>query len=442
MADHRAIAAVSRSLRLLLRDRMRGGAAVTLAPPDVTVQGIAGARVNLYLFQVIEAAELRNQEPPGRGWPKTPGQPPLALRLRYVLTAQAATEDQEESDINAQTILGDAMLVLHQFAGRLAEAAFTDATVGPLGEPILDEALRRDYEALRVTLAPADLEDLSRFWSAMSGQSFRRSAVYEVSLIQMEPDEPRRQPRQVETRRVIASPRRRPIIERLFVTPAPGAPEGEGRARIGDQITIVARNALAERLYVRIGGLEPIRVAPSGAGRITAIIPDDAYPADLDHAAPRPIPPEARLMAGPLPVRLLAEHEVEGAEGGLGRAAAMTETRRFASEAALLMLVPTVAGIAPLSGAEGTVLRVTGARLWRPDAARVEILIGDAAFAVRPPGPGDPWAAPTPAAIEAPLTGAGATLPPPPAGGTAWPVAVSVDGAISRDAGFTFTLTP
>jgi hypothetical protein len=442
MADHRAIAAVSRTLRALLQDRMQGDAAVTLAPPDVRVQGVAGARVNLYLFQVLEAPELRNQEPPGHGWPKTPGSPPLGLRLRYILTTQASSDDLEDSDLNAQTALGDAMLTLHQFAGRLGEVAFTDPAVGPIGEPILDDGLRRDYENLRLTLVPTDLEDLSRFWSAMSESAFRRSAVYEVSLIQMEPDEPRRQPRPVETRRVLAALQRRPIIERAFVTPAPGQPEGEGRARIGDEITLIARNTLAERLYVRLGALDPIRVAAAGDGRIRLTIPDDAYPADLDNPAPRPIPPEARLRAGPLPARLLADYAVEGVEGGLDAGLAVTETRRFASESALLMLVPTVTGVTPASGGTATILRVTGARLWRPDSARVEILLGDAAISVRAPGPGDPWAAPSETQIEAPLTHVRAVLPPPAPGGTAWPVAVSVDGATSRDAGFAFTLTP
>ena len=442
MADHRAIAAVSRSLRSLLRDRLEGDAAVTLAPPDVTVQGIAGARVDLYLHQVLEAAELRNQEPPGRGWPKLPGTPPLSLRLRYLMTAHAASEDREASDVNALTALGDAMLVLHAFAGRLNEAAFTDPAAGPVGEQILDEVLRRDCEHLRITLAPADLEDLSRFWSALSEQSFRRSAVCEVSLVQLEPQAPRRQPRPVLTRRVIAALQRRPIVERVFVTPGSGEPEGEGRARIGDPITIAGRNTGAERLYVRLGGLEPIRVSPSGSGRISVTIPDDQYPADLDHPAPRPIPEGDRLRAGPLPVRLLADYAVEGVEGGLDRGAAVSETRRYASAAALLMLVPTVSGTAPAAGGAGTVLRVTGERLWHAGAGRVEVMLGDAAVAVRAPQAGDPWAAPTPTQVEVPVAGLAALLPPPEAGGTAWPVFVSVDGATSRDLGVAFTLTP
>ena len=64
MASHTAIAAVSRTLRTLLLDRMATGAEITLAPPDVEVANVNGARVNLYLMQVLENAALKNQEIP------------------------------------------------------------------------------------------------------------------------------------------------------------------------------------------------------------------------------------------------------------------------------------------------------------------------------------------------------------------------------------------
>ena len=69
MASHTAIAAVSRTLRTLLLDRMVVSTAVTLAPPDVDLTNVSGARVNLYLMQVIENAGLKNQEIPGHGSP-------------------------------------------------------------------------------------------------------------------------------------------------------------------------------------------------------------------------------------------------------------------------------------------------------------------------------------------------------------------------------------
>jgi hypothetical protein len=69
----------------------------------------------------------------------------------------------------------------------------------------------------------------------------------------------------------------------------------------------------------------------------------------------------------------------------------------------------------------------------------VEVIVGDVAIPVRAPGPGDTWAAPTPTAVEAPISAAGDLLE---ISVVPYPVAVQVDGARSRDPGVTFTLGP
>jgi len=161
VASHDAIAAVSRTLRTLLLDRMVTPAAVTLAPPDVTVTGVTGRRVNLYLFQVLENAELKNQELPGTGHPAAYGRPPLSLNLRYLLTTHSALETQPDADLNAQTTLGDAMRVLHHFGNRVDALAIANPAAGTVGDPVDDPVLRDEYERVRLTLHPATLEDLT-----------------------------------------------------------------------------------------------------------------------------------------------------------------------------------------------------------------------------------------------------------------------------------------
>jgi hypothetical protein len=442
MADHSAIAAVSRTLRTLLLDRMITGAAVTLAPPDVAVSGIDGARVNLYLFEVLEHGGLKNQEIPGRGHPAAYGRPPLSLNLRFLLTTHSETENQPDADLNAQVILGDAMRVLHHYGNRVDSLTITNPAAGVPGDPVLDAALRDEFERTKVVLHPAGLDDLTKVWSALSEENFRRSVVYEVTVIQIETLEPRPAPRPVETRRILALLRRRPLIRRAYVSPGPGEPIGELRARVGDEVTMIAEHTLAARLYARLGRLEPIRVAPPGDGRIRLAIPDDQYPVDLDHPVVRPIPPGDRLQPGALEVQIIAEHPVDGVEGGLGAGVNVSESRRYASNTALLQLVPRVTAAAPASGSAATVLQVTGSRLWHPRARTSEVIIGDAAVLVRSPGPGDAWAAPTPTVVEVPVSEAATLLPAPSPGGDAYPVAVQVDGARSRDSGMDFTLEP
>jgi hypothetical protein len=432
VADQSAIAAVSRTLRTLLLDRMVTTPTVTIAPPDVTVSGVVGARVNLYLLHVVENAGLKNQESPFTGTPYR--QPPLSLNLRYLLTTYSATEDQLDSDLNAQSLLGDAMRVLHDFGNRIDALAITNAVAGTIGDPILDPALAGEFERLRLSLQPASIDDLVRIWSALPEVNFRRSVIYEMTVVQIVTPQPRVLPLPVQRRRIIASLRRRPVIDAVYVSVSATQPRGELRARIGEEITIEAADTGADKLYVRLGELDPIRVA-AATGEIRVVLPDAMYPADLDNPLPRPIPAAQQLQPGPLPVQLLAQSAEEGVEGGLDRGRAVTSVRRHASNLALLQLVPRVTGITPPAGNAAAVLTVTGTRLWHSAAHAVEVAIGDVAVAVRAPKPGDPWAAPTPTSVQVPVADATGILAIQTAADPPYPVAVEVDGARSRDAG-------
>jgi hypothetical protein len=439
MATHAAVAAVSRTLRTVLLDRMVvTPVTVTIAPPDVTVAGMDGPRVNLYLFQVIENAELKNQEIPGRGYPAAYGKPPLSLNLRYLLTTHSALETQSDADLNAQTILGDAMRVLHDFGNRVDDLTITNPAAGPVGDPILDPVLTDEFERVKLVLHPTTIDDITKLWSALSETNFRRSVIYEATVVQIETTEPVTRPRPVETRRVFVTPLRRPVIRAAYVTPPPTSPPGEIRARIGDEITIEAEFTLADKLYVRLGTLDPIRVSPPGDGYIRIVIPDDTYPIDLDHpATTRSIPATQQLRTGTLEVQVIAEHRAEGVAGGLDHGAPVSAARRYGSNLALLQLVPRITKVTPPTppgGTASTVLHVEGTRLWHPRARVAEVIIADAAVRIRPPRAGDPWIAPTPIIVEVPVADAAQQLPVQAATDPPYPVAVEVDGARSRDA--------
>lgn len=437
MADFTAIAAVSRSLRTLLQDRMQSGAAVTIAPPDQTVSGFDGARVNLYLIQVLENAALKNDQGALRGHPGSYGRPPLSLNLRYMLTSHSDAENQPDSDLTAQEILGDAMQVLHEFGNRID--TLTQITLAPpaLNEPILDPVLTEEFERIKVTLHPVTIEDVTKIWSALSAENFRRSVVYEVTVVQIFPSEAPRVAPPVEERRVFASLARRPTIERVFVTPAPGAPEREMRVSVGEEITIVARDIAADRLFVRFGALPPMRIPADRGGRFRVIVPDAVLAADFDPAVNLPIAMADLLQPGTLPIRLVSEVATEGVAGGQGPGTRVEEPRVFQSNVALMQLVPRVATVTPANGPAGTILRVTGERLWHAGATEAQIVIGDGAVAIRAPEVAGAWAAPTPTAVEVPVAEAGLVPRPQP-----YPVAAIVDGARSRTSGLTFRLDP
>lgn len=452
MSDHLAIAGVSRTLRTLLRDRMRNAVPVTLAPPDVTIAAATDRRVNLYLFKVSENAHLKNQEIPGHGHPALYGRPPLSLNLHYLLTTHVGTEAAEDADLQCQAMLGDAMRVLHDHAVIPDSLAITRPAVGTPGDPILDESLLDEFERIKIVLEPGNLDEVSKIWTALPAANFRRSAVYEISVVQIESRLARRIPQPVQTRRIFASSVKRPEVLQVFRTPvAPADPVGDTRVRLGEEITIEGRNFLGERVWVRLGDLEPIRVAPITQGVVRIRIPDDEYPIDADHPIARPIPLAERLQPGPLTVQVITERALESVEGGLDRGVTASHLREYRSNLGVLMLLPEITATAPASGDANALLTVQGVRLY-DERYTTFVLVGDAAIEVRaprppdpaatPPFPGDPWAMPTPTSVEVPLASLALVLPPPPPGGAAHAVRVQMNGAQNREDTFSFTLMP
>ena len=438
MSGYRAIAGVSATLRNLLRDRLEdpGAATVTIAPPEVAVTGVPGHRLNLYLYQVKENGFLANQEIPGQGHPADYGFPPLSLDLHYLITAFAQPETGSDADLQAQLILGDAMRVLHDFRVITEGLTITRPAVGPVGTPVLDPSLLGEFEKIKLSLWPSSIEDLSRIWSALPQGNFRRSVAYEATVVQIESRRLRRQSLAVERRRVHVAPLDRPEISSVYRTPpTPGDLERDERARVLDELTIEGRGFRSARTRVRLGGLEPIGVEPSSDAEIRIQVPDATYPVDEDHPATRPIPPADRLQPGLRAVQVLTRLPSEVVEGGLDRGTVLPAEGAQASDRMAFTVVPTVASVGPGSGTTADLLTLTGRRLF-DQGLRSLVLIRDVGIQVRPPGPGDPWAAPTPTQVQVPLSAlADAGLPP----GT-YPVHIVVNGAQSMEEP-TFQLT-
>jgi hypothetical protein len=405
MSNFEAIAGVSRTLRTLLLDRMETRAPkVTIAPPDVQISGVSGKRVNLFLYDVSENGSLKNQEIPGQGHPAAYGHPPLSLDLHYLLTAYGSSETAQDADLEAQQILGDAMRVFHDFT-ILTEELSQEKAPGPPPPkpPILDYSLLGTFERIKITLQPLSLEDLSKIWTAMPQTNFRRSVAYQVSVVQIESERLRCVPRPVKRRRIHVSVVKRPEITDVYRTPSANEPQGDKRLAVGQELTIEGHNFWASRTWVRLGGLDPIGVQPVSDTEIRIHVPDDQYPADPDHPAVRPIKEEDRLQPGAQLVEVLIQREADVIEGGLDRGTTSTVQSRQGSNHAFFMLVPSVTNINPTSGGDaGTMLTVTGSRLYREDL-KSYVVAGDVPVEVRKPGAGDPWSVPSDTSVQVAL---------------------------------------
>jgi len=403
MSDFRAIAGVSSTLGRLLRDRMEDPVPVTIAPPDVAVVGVSGKRLNLYLYQVTENGHLKNQEIPGHGHPGAYGHPPLSLDLHYLLTAHGKSETAPDSDLEAQQVLGDAMRVLNDLPIVTDALEITKPGVGTVGDPILDPSLQNQFEKAKITLEPVTLEDFSKIWTALPQTSFRRSVAYRVSVVQIESERLRRLPGPVKTRRIHVSVVKRPEITDVYRTPGVNEPKGDKRLAVGQELTIEGRNFWASRTWVRLGGLDPIGVQAVSNTEIRVHVPDDQYPVDPDHPAARPIQEKDQLQPGAQLVEVLIQREADVIEGGLDRGTPSTGQSRQGSNHAFFMVVPSVTNINPTTGGDaGTLLTVTGSRLYREDLESY-VVVGDVPVEVRKPGPGDPWSVPTDMSVQVPL---------------------------------------
>jgi hypothetical protein len=162
-----------------LRDKLNtlSGRVVTTdsldALPSSTSQN---QKLNLHLYQIQPNANWRNMDIPWKSKPGESYHAPLALDLRYLLTATAT--DQTE----AQRDLGAGMRALHD-------------------NPVLDPggAAIAPFERARITMQPLSLDDMEKLWAGVA-KPRRLSVAYEVSVVLIESEQPVRSSLPVLTR--------------------------------------------------------------------------------------------------------------------------------------------------------------------------------------------------------------------------------------------------
>jgi Pvc16 N-terminal domain len=181
-----AIKDVTRALQTLLMGQLKSvspTAQVSLLPPGDALP--SGLGVNLFLYRIVESPFTKNRNWPGDRTTPPSAQPPLGLQLSYLLTPFAPTPDPSAAaGDDAHTMLGSAMLVLHENAilNSVHIPGFDADTVLPL-------YLLNSYEQIKITLAATSLEDLSKIWATIN-QPYRLSVAYEVSLLELRPTLP------------------------------------------------------------------------------------------------------------------------------------------------------------------------------------------------------------------------------------------------------------
>lgn len=136
-----------------------------------------GVRLTLFLYSVAPAPEIRNEiEIPGNTIDDEPVS--LPLNLHYLLTAFSPPQDPTQRSLDSHQLLGQAMRV------------FFDN--GILSGSLLRGALPRDEEhALRLSLQPISVEDLTRVWSVFPETALQPSVSYLVTPVRLLSDRTR-----------------------------------------------------------------------------------------------------------------------------------------------------------------------------------------------------------------------------------------------------------
>ncbi|MEX2631493.1 MAG: Pvc16 family protein [Tistlia sp.] len=150
-----------------------GPSVVSLATPDGMVdQDQTG--VSVWLYRVVRDEQLLNR-PPSRLPPDRLRPPPLPMRLHYLMTPMMRGNAGEPAPETDQHVLGAVLRSFHQ-QPILAGAA-------------LAGALRGTDRQISVRLESPGLEELARVWDTLD-QPYRASLCYEVSVVEVESEQP------------------------------------------------------------------------------------------------------------------------------------------------------------------------------------------------------------------------------------------------------------
>jgi hypothetical protein len=250
MSNFLAVAAVTASLSHLLQSAVGAdvpGATVTTVRPDGAAAATHPPVVNLYLFQVLANAALRNSDVPTRRSDGRLVQKPVAaLDLHYLLTFYG-----DEAQLQPQRLLGSAVRTLHArpvLTRDTIQAAISDPTfVGSVGRSDLGQQIEK------VKVAPLDLslEELSKLWSVFFQTPHALSAAYQATVVLIEsedrptpPNLPVRQPS------VFVLPFRQPVIDRITAATGPEQP-----IVVGSTLLISGQRLRGEATQVRLGTL-------------------------------------------------------------------------------------------------------------------------------------------------------------------------------------------
>ncbi len=185
MSNTLAIAAVTATLKDILGavaqplpgdpdpDSDLADAFCSTRPPDKARTSEDVNQLNLFLFQTVPNAALRNSFIPQQVRPGERGFSPLAINLHYILTAYGRNFDE----LLSHRLLGRAMSLLHDHA-----ILFSDDIKHALSGGLVGADLADQIEQVRITPKATTPEETSKLWT-MFQTPYRVSTAYEAQVV-------------------------------------------------------------------------------------------------------------------------------------------------------------------------------------------------------------------------------------------------------------------
>jgi hypothetical protein len=185
MSNSLAVATVTAALAAQITQSIQqvvSGAQVVIGRPQTTPPQEATHWVQLFLYQVVPNAALRNADLVTRNSAgKLVQRPQVALDLHYLLAFYG-----EEKDFEPQRMLGAVTRDLH--ANPVLLPAILENAINSW--PSLQGSnLHQQLERVKVTPLPLSLEELSKLWSVFFQTPYALSLAYNASLVLIETDD-------------------------------------------------------------------------------------------------------------------------------------------------------------------------------------------------------------------------------------------------------------
>ncbi len=236
---------------------------ISTKPPDKARDTEGKNQLNIFLYHLTPDAQLRNTPAYGTGNGETARQPPVALRLYYMVTAYGAQDD----DTLAHRLLGRAMSLIQD------RAVFLPADIQAA---LPGNDLYRQIERVRIVPHAMSTEEMSRLWTIFQ-TNYRVSTAFEVSVVLIDSTQPKRTPLPVLRRGALddgvkvlpsmASPYPT-LTDVAMPSRQPGARLQSG-AKPGDIVTLTGESLVGPTVNVRLSNRwspTPFVMAPLAGG--------------------------------------------------------------------------------------------------------------------------------------------------------------------------------